>query len=122
MLIDSNKHMFWECTKIQPFWSEINELLHSSRLDYNTNLSYQYISFCKTNSISKQKDAVVSFIILLAKYFIFKCKYNEVIPSLGAFNIYLKQTIKLEEIIAIMKNKLELFNAKWNDYIHIHYS
>ncbi len=72
MSVDSNRHMFWECTMIQTYWTDINQLLQSSRLDYNTNLTYQDISFCTTNVNSKQKTIVVNFIILLAKYFIFK--------------------------------------------------
>lgn len=116
MSIDSNKHMFWECTVIQHFWSNINQLLQSTRLDYNTNLTYECISFCNTNIVSKQKAILASFIILLAKYFIFKCKCNATIPTLDAFNLYLKATKKIEETIATMKNKLDVYNLKWNDY------
>ncbi len=117
MSVDSNKHMFWECIHIQHFWSNINQMLISSKLDYNTNLTYTYISFCNINIIQKQNANVANFIILLSKYFIFKCRCNGIIPTCEAYKQYQKRTIKIEETIAIMKNKLDEFNRKWNDYL-----
>ncbi len=71
---DSNKHMFWECGQVQSYWSDISQLLKRNILDYDTDLTYETISFCTTKIKPKQKSVLTSFIIMLAKYFIFKCK------------------------------------------------
>ncbi len=65
----------------------------------------------------KNKTMIISFIILLSKYFIYKCKYDETQPSIGRFNTYMKQIIKIEETIATIKNKLDTFHSKWSDFI-----
>lgn len=116
MSIDSNKHLFWECIHTQEFWSEINQLM-KNKLNYNTNVNYNTISFCNIQDTPQQKAILVNFIILLAKYFIFKCKCNIILPTINSFNSYLRKTIKIEETIAFMKNKMDIFNLKWNDFI-----
>ncbi len=65
----------------------------------------------------KKKTILISFIILLAKYFIFKCKYESIHPTIEHFNAYLKQTINIEKTIASMRDKLDKFYSKWNDFI-----
>ncbi len=117
MTIDSNKHMFWECINIQSFWSNINELLHTNILDYTVNLTYECKSFCNAKVPCKKKTVIISFIILLAKYFILKCKSETTIPTIVHFNAYLKRTINIEKTIASMRDKLDKFHSKWNDYI-----
>lgn len=118
MSTDSNKHMFWECNIVQPFWSEIKQLLQSRRLELISNLSYENISFCNANNANSSKEEIViNFIILLAKYFIFKCKCNSTAPSFNMFNIYLNQTIKIEETIATIKDKMEMFDNKWKYFL-----
>ncbi len=118
---DSNKHMFWECGQVQSYWSDISQLLKRNILDYDTDLTYETISFCTTKKKPKQKSVLTSFItcIMLAKYFIFKCKYNETLPTIEQFKLYLRKTIKIEETIAHLRNNIQGFNSKWNGYLHI---
>lgn len=117
MAVDSNKHLFWECPTIQSFWSGINTLLQTSGLGYNMNLTYEYISFCNVKVTCNKKHILINFIILLAKYFIFKCKCNTTQPAIHNFHTYLNQTIKIEETIASIRNKLDFFHSKWDDFI-----
>ncbi len=79
MSIDTNKHMFWECNIIQTFWSEINQMLQSNRLDYNSTLSYETISFCNKTGTSTENMIAINFIILIAKYYVFKSRCNSVV-------------------------------------------
>ena len=56
-----------------------------------------------------EKDfLLMNHILLLAKYFIYKCKLSKVIPSLLVFKAKLKATYKLELYIA--KDKGILLN------------
>ncbi len=101
------------------FGLTVSQLLKGNILDIETDLTYETISFCITKIKSKQKSILTSFIIMLAKYFIFKCKYNETLPTLDHFKLYLRKTIKIEETIAMLRNNLEGFNLKWNGYVQI---
>ena len=74
------KHIFFSCYIVKQFWQKladyVNEKTHS-RFD---NLSYNLIIFgCK--------DKTFSFILLVAKHYIYKCKYlnNEI-----SFDVFLR--------------------------------
>jgi len=56
--------MFWECHIIQAFWRNVTVFLQN-KLSINIELSY------------KKKSISINFILLLAKYYIFKCKKTE---------------------------------------------
>ena len=63
-------HMLWECHIIQAFWRHVTVFLQNK-------LSYKEISFCNDsypNVNGNDKSVSINFNLLLAKYFIFKCK------------------------------------------------
>jgi len=65
-----------------------------------------------------EKDfLLVNHILLLAKYFIFKCKLLKVIPSLLVFKAKLKATYKLELYIAKEKGILLNHYIKWDSFL-----
>ena len=68
-----------------------------------------YKSLC-----SQQFD---KFIILSAKYFIFKTKYMKTIPDIAAYKSYLNKRIEIEQHIAFQKDKLDQHNAKWQKLV-----
>ena len=64
---------------------------------------------------SLQKDnKIVNFILILAKYFIFRSKYEKVIPNIETFIKYLYKRQEIEKIIALKKDKLMVHNEKWS--------
>jgi len=76
MTRDSLSHMFWECHIIQAFWRNVTVFLQN-KLSINIELSYKKISYCNDsypNVNRKKKEVSLNFILLLAKYFIFRCK------------------------------------------------
>ena len=57
-----------------------------------------------------------NFIILSAKYFIFKKKCLNELPTANNFISYLKKQIEIEKIIALNKDKLAIHEAKWRSF------
>jgi len=54
--IETNIHLFWECTHIQPFWRQINNFLNEKLNTSSDNLiTYQSISFCNVDSNNQIK-------------------------------------------------------------------
>ena len=104
--------MFWECNHIQAFWVEINSYLND-KFNFDNQLTYETISFCNVMKNKEEHGTVINFIVLLAKYFIFKNKCNKTVPSLIEFKQHLLQRISLEKTIATIKDKLDTFSQKW---------
>ena len=101
MYVETNKHFFWECHVTRYFWTDFHIFLNSNRIVIE--LSYKNISF-GTNDWSSNTN-IINCIIIIAKYFIFKTKYEKNLLSFKNFKTYLKHIENIENIIAISKDK-----------------
>lgn len=111
---ESNVHLYWECSKIQPFWCQIRIFLQSKYSTDTTLVSYETVSLCNVNIQNNMKSNCINYILLLGKYFIFKNKYQKTIPNFSEFLNYLRYKLSLERLIAEMKNKVDVHNNKWS--------
>ena len=103
-------HLYWECLHVQQFWSNIKAFLNNNNIEIDLNFkNLIFGSFAETES-----KTLVNYIILLGKYFIHKCKYENCVPVFNSFRIYLTNRKAIEYHIACIKNKVELHNQKWN--------
>ena len=109
MHVETNKHLFWECQITRAFWTELEIFLTEKQI--TTRLEYSLISFGYTEWSSS--TYLLNFIIIYAKYFIFKSKYSNTIPLVTDFKNYLRYIESIEKIIASAKNKLTQHNDKW---------
>ena len=78
--------------------------------------SYKKISFCNDsypNVNGKDKSVSINFILLLTKYFIFKCKNRKETPCMFQFEISISERRGLEEIIAFNRNITDKHIEKW---------
>ena len=109
------KHLFWECTHTQHFWTRISNYFKDINL--NLNLNYQTIALgiAQTTSIIDKK--AIESIILFAKYYIYKKKCLSELPVNTEFIIELQHNIELERIIAFKNDKLTIHENKWRTYI-----
>ena len=65
-----------------------------------------------------EKDfLLVNHILLLAKYFIYKCKLSQAIPTLLVFKAKLKETYKVELYIAKEEGILPNHCKKWDNFL-----
>ena len=107
------KHLFCDCQFAQEFWLQLKIFLSNISIntcfDYNT-ICFEFIS----NHISK---TLINFVILSAKYYIFKSKYIKTIPNILSFKNFLNKRMEIEKCIALEKDKLEQHNSKWRNFI-----
>ena len=80
MEIETINHLFWECLFVQQFWTELSNPLKDCNVDII--FSLRTITFGITQRINNPNIQVKDFIILLAKYFIFKSKCQKLPLSL----------------------------------------
>ncbi len=84
MSLETNKHLFWECSKSQQFWSELGTFLNNNNIVCNLNWHLICFGQYEINSI------LLNFCILLGKYFIYSCKLRNTDPKFSDFKLYLK--------------------------------
>ena len=114
---ESIYHIFWRCNVAQSFWKQLQELLNENGSVQNIILNESIILFGITPKL--KSDAMLHFIILLAKYFIYNCKFNNSHPTCNKFQIYLNTRYHIEKYIAYINVKTEYFDTVWAPYLNI---
>lgn len=105
MAVESIDHLFWECHLIQLFWNNVFDVL----AEYNLSVVRSKIEvFLYT------KDHILSYIYMYAKFYIYQCKFKNVLPNIELFKTKLCNRINLEKQIAINNDKLQQFNSIWS--------
>ena len=82
-------HLFWECEHTQACWVKLSNALEACNINVDNN--FTSISLGILNI--KQHTIPVTYIIVLAKYFIFKCKCQQEKPNLNHFKNYFKEKL-----------------------------
>ena len=108
-------HLLWSCHFTQSFWNELIEVIrrkctHCERLNFNNEL----ILFGTSKQISTDKP--MDFIILFAKFYIYKCKLESTRPTLDNFMRQLQYRYTIEKILAFKNNKETEFQRSWQIY------
>lgn len=119
MEIETVNHLFWECIHVQHFWRELSHFL--SNCNINIPLNLKTVSFGITHKFNETDKQVQNFIIVSAKYFIFRNKYQKTVPSFRHYMSFLKNRLKIEKEIYFLKDRLAQFSRKWDNFImHLH--
>ena len=99
-------HVFCECEKVRPIWDELLQLIND-----NLHADYTLDNFDLMFGVSD--DSLVTFLILCCKFYIYRCKFQEVSPNFVAFKRFLVTKRKTEYCIAYKKGKLSNHFKKW---------
>ena len=113
--VESINHLFWNCEFVQSFWNDLVTLLHEKcihceRLSFNE----QLILFGSSDKMHTDKP--ICFIILFAKFFIYKCKLNNDKPHIKQFIPQLGQRLSIEHSLAYRNDKEKDFTQNWQIY------
>ena len=112
---ESIQHLLWECNVVKIFWKDLEDLLnrrcsHVYNFSFNENL----ILFGHCETI--QTDTVCDLIILIAKFFIYRCKVLKYNPNINHFKRELNQRHFIEKSINDDSNE---FRNSWGPYMNI---
>ena len=108
-------HLFWECQYVNIFWNELLRLM-STKCPILNNFSFTEQLVLLGTQKNVKTDSVMDFVILLAKYFIYKCKWTKSIPTTQPFLVFLRFRYTLEKYQSIRNNRLHQFDLKWFMY------
>ena len=81
---DSIEHMFWRCMYVSPFWNDFKDAVNNNCM-HITNFSINEHLIIVGNDPRFKSDKIFYFIILSAKFFIYKCKIEENRPHFNVF-------------------------------------
>ena len=88
--------------------------------EHNTHLDVTFKNI--TFGLQKKQDPSIkinNFIIFTAKYFIFSNKYQKAIPMWEDFKLYIRNKMRIEQEIALIKDKLLDFKRAWEHFKNI---
>ena len=88
---------------MQSFWMKFKDYLNENNIDIE--ITVKTITFGIQERLCSNIK-LKNFIILIAKYFISINKYNKSIPVWQGFRLYIRNRIRIEKEIALMKNRL----------------
>lgn len=108
-------HLFWECKEIQYFWENLEKIINKRCMhSFNFRFTKNLILFGFCSEITT--DPICDLIILIAKYFIYRCKVQKVNLSIQCFTRELYNRYCIEKIV--YKNTV-VFRNKWGPYLNI---
>lgn len=113
--IQTLNHLFWDCHQVQKFWKTCqyalqNKTTHCSQLKFNEEL----ILFGNSESITT--DKILDLIIVMAKFYIYKCKLQNTLPDLTTFCNTLKSRYQSELYCAMLSGSQHLCVQRWTHY------
>ena len=96
--------MFWDCPKIQDYWFDVQEWLHTSFTHYCTDLIFSKELVILGSQVNVVTE-ILDLCILVAKYNIFISKLHGTIPHLNVYTRFLKNRAVLSsgEILLYVK-------------------
>ncbi|XP_020630416.1 ubiquitin carboxyl-terminal hydrolase 12-like isoform X2 [Orbicella faveolata] len=101
---------FFYCRCTEAFWPALTSWLRKQNIFVET-LTLMSILF---SEFSESKGIIIlNHLILMAKFYIYKCKLNNMEPSLKVFVAKVKIVQDIERQITVKRNKMTTYNKKW---------
>jgi hypothetical protein len=111
-------HLMWNCPYVHIFWQELKTSLlqHCTHIQ-NFNFSEQLILFGVKENMHTDKG--FDFILLLAKFYIYKCKWTSSKPLAQVFLKLLKSRYRMEKYFCMMPQNPVSFELIWQPYLNL---
>ena len=109
------QHLLWHCEVVKAFWKDLENLLNLRCTNVH-NLSFNEHLIIFGHSETIMTDEIFEFIILLAKFFIYRCKVQKNNPNINKFKYELYHRYCIEKTI---RNDSPMFKNSWAPYMNI---
>jgi hypothetical protein len=105
------EHLFLDCEKVLIFWVDLFHFLNNYSIQVENMSEMDILLGCKNRN---DDTMLINHILLLAKYYIYKCSLSRSQLFVSAFQYKIKQTFDLEFRISNKNDKLQIHYKKWN--------
>lgn len=109
--VESLEHLFFHCNVTKTFWNLLSSWLIKQKI-ITTSLTLENVLFGVFNVI--EDFLILNHLLLLAKFYIYRCKLDIIHPSLNVFIAKIRANFQIEQNIASKNNKLDKHYKKWN--------
>jgi hypothetical protein len=114
---ESILHIFCSCKHVKHFWNNFKEALFDSGI-VNNEFVWSDCLILFSQDITVLRPQTFDYAITVAKFFIYKCKCEKVLPRFGDFKRYFKANYDVQKFIA-MKNLDVRFDDNWSAWKQI---
>lgn len=112
---ESIDHLLFECQFVSNFWNELTNLLVNNNCvigNFLIDKSVALFGYCEYS----KKDCVLYYVLLAARFFIYRCRCNGQIPVLITFIGYLSSLYDVIRYISLKNQKIEKFDKEWDKW------
>ena len=109
-------HLFLECPSTQSLWQNIENWI-KNKLNINVNLSHKIKMLGYT--IQDCQFLPINTMILVAKYYIFKCSQSKTIPDIFQYQQKLKIVYEEQSLVSQLNFKEERFVDNWTVFAEL---
>ena len=110
-------HLFWKCDEVRTFWNQLEHRLNSRCNEaYTFKIAENVIIFGAIEDLRDDQSIMFQFIILLAKYYIYRCKVQGLKLSCRIFVNELYNRYRIEK--HIQEDSTD-FDKTWMPYLNI---
>ena len=109
-------HLFYDCDIVRQFWMQFHaQLRDKCQHVENFHFDKELIIFGTKTNI--KNDQVIDLMVLLAKFYIYKCKLQNVNPDFRVFLVHLKNRHVTEQYASSVNGNRYDFDLKWFVYL-----
>ena len=102
---ESITHLFCDCEKVTPIWTYLLNIIKKHINNFNLTNFKKLFGF--------SSDRFITYLLLVAKYYIYICKFKGDLPSVDLFKSFIKKQKDIEYFSAKKRNKLVSHFKKW---------
>lgn len=110
------EHLFWNCGIISEFWEKIETWINENS-DYIVAIVMYNVIFGIT--FKREFHIPVNYIIILTKYYIYKCRTNNKPLNFSVWKNEIKNSLLIEKMIAIKNNRYQKFAENWDGWLKL---
>ena len=103
-------HLLFSCPSVRTIWEELSHYFETLKID-NCEISWHNVLY---NLVYPKTQHLVNFIVLLAKFVIFRCKCNGTRPHINLIYNEIELFHKIEHYIAVKNNTTAKHFRKWS--------
>ena len=115
---DTILHYLWQCPHVQLFWKALEELLLEKTNQQNGFEISRMLALFGSSEETNTDDGM-DFILLHAKFFVYKCRLNKIKPCMQHFLKYLKYQHKIDQYASRIEMNYVKVHLKWLPYVEI---
>ena len=108
-------HIFFRCASKKPFWEQLQMAINDRDVNaVSITLNESIVLF--GHNVSFRSDDTFNLIILVANFFVYKCKIKKIIPQFHFFKQYLRNTFEIYKHNSKVNMFYNKFMTSWHLY------